>query len=139
MPKKMSEIIGSIPNLSSTDSLNKMNEILQESMMRKENPAKFTYERLGVYIKEFEKDLDDEHEIGARLVTFGQSITFHITNIGYYGPDIISFDGFNQNGEKLKLIQNISQLSVLLIAMKKLEEKPRRIGFIWDDDGSKKI
>jgi len=68
------------------------------------------------------------------LVSFGQTISFHVQNIGYYGPDIITFYGTNENGEKLQLIQNLSQLSFLLIAVKKLQDKPKRIGFIWDDE-----
>lgn len=95
------------------------------------SPAKLMYERLGKYINDFESSLDEEHEIGARLVSFGQALTFHINNVSYYGPDIISFDGVNSEGEKVQLIQHISQLSVLLVAMKKLEDRPRRIGFIW--------
>jgi hypothetical protein len=98
------------------------------------NPAKWMHERLGNYIKDFEAQLDFEHEIGARLVSFGQAITFHIQNVGYWGPDIISFDGVNSEGERVQLIQHTSQLSVLLIAMKKLDENPRRIGFIWDNE-----
>ncbi|MGN5055084.1 DUF6173 family protein [Aeromonas veronii] len=97
------------------------------------NPAKWTYTRLVEYIKDFEAELDDDHEIGARLVSFGQAITFHIQDIGYYGPDIISFYGTNDQGEKLQLIQHISQLSVLLIGMKKQNEAPRRIGFILNE------
>lgn len=103
------------------------------------NHAEWTYERLGEYIKAFENDLDDEHEIGARLVSFGQSVTFHIENMGYWGPDIINFYGVNTDGEKVQLIQHISQLSVLLVAMKKLGEKPRRIGFQWDHEDSKRV
>ena len=98
------------------------------------NIAEWTYKRLGKYINDFEASLDDEHEIGARLVSFGQEVIFHIQDIGFYGPDIINFDGINQTGKKVQLIQHISQLSVLLVAMEKLNEKPRRIGFIWDDD-----
>ena len=97
------------------------------------NPAKWTYTRLVDYIKNFESKLDNDHEIGAKLVSFGQSITFHIQDMGYYGPDIISFNGTNDQGEKLQLIQHISQLSVLLIGMKKQNETPRRIGFILDE------
>lgn len=96
------------------------------------NPAKWTYERLAKYIKDFEAALDDDHEIGARLVSFGQNVTFHIENIGYYGPDIIHFDGRNEAMEKVQLIQHVSQLSVLLVAVKKQQDKPRRIGFILD-------
>ncbi|HEY6873080.1 MAG TPA: DUF6173 family protein [Geobacteraceae bacterium] len=98
------------------------------------NPARWTYKRLAEYINDFESDLDEEHEIGARLVSFGSTVVFHIENIGYYGPDIISFDGINDKGEKVQLIQNISQLSVLLVAMKKIGENPRRIGFKLVED-----
>ncbi len=93
------------------------------------NPAEWTYERLAKYIEEFEKSLDNEHEIGARLVSFGQSIVFHIDDIGYHGPDIITFYGKDNIGQDVQLIQNIAQLSVLLVAMKKLGEKAKRIGF----------
>ena len=93
------------------------------------NPAEWAYERLGQYIKDFEAELDDDHEIGARLVSFGQSITFHIEDIGYHGPDIITFYGRAETMEKVQLIQHISQLSVLLMAVKKQQATPRRIGF----------
>ena len=95
----------------------------------KVNPAKWTYERLVEYIRKFEEDLDEAHEIGARLVSFGNTITFHINDIGYYNPNIITFYGSNENGESMKLIQNETQLSVLLVALKKREDKPKRIGF----------
>ncbi|SRR6266566_1396292 len=48
------------------------------------NTAKWTHERLTEYIKDFEAALDDDHEIGAQLVSFGPNVTFHIEYIGYY-------------------------------------------------------
>lgn len=92
------------------------------------------YERLGDYIKDFEAELDSDHEIGARLASFGQAITFHIQHVGYWGPDIISFDGVSSKDERVQLIQHTSQLSVLLIAAKKFEKKAKCIGLMWDDD-----
>ncbi|RJR08342.1 hypothetical protein C4588_05730 [Candidatus Parcubacteria bacterium] len=115
------------------DKLSRQTNALMEQIALEKNPAKWTYIRLGEYIKSFEEELDDEHEVGARLVSFGQSVTFHIEDIGYYSPDIICFHGKNNEGQKIQLIQHVSQLSVLLIAMKKLEEKPRRIGFRLSD------
>jgi hypothetical protein len=97
------------------------------------NPAKWMYSRLVAYIKSFEEGLDKDHEVGATLVSFGQSITFHIENMGYHGPDIISFKGVDDKGQAVQLIQHTSQLSVLLIAVKKQTEMPRRIGFILDE------
>ena len=86
--------------------------------------------KLVNYINNFEEKLDEEHEVGARLVTFGSEVIFHIQDMGYHGPDIISFTGIDDKSQKVQLIQNINQLSVLLIAMKKTEEKARRIGFV---------
>ncbi|MGB8343583.1 MAG: DUF6173 family protein [Ktedonobacteraceae bacterium] len=103
----------------------------------KANPAAWTYERLGKYIKDFEAELDSDHEIGARFVSFGQTVIFHIESVGYYGPDIITFHGRNDAMEKVQLIQHVSQLSVLLVAMKKQQEKPRRIGFLWEKEEPK--
>ena len=94
------------------------------------NPARWTYKRLAEYIRDFEEELDDDHEIGASLVSFGSNVLFHIEDMGYCGPDIIAFYGLNDKGERVQLIQNIAQLSVLLVAVKKLGEKARRIGFI---------
>jgi hypothetical protein len=101
------------------------------------NPAKWMYSRLVEYIKSFEENLDKDHEVGVRLVSFGQSITFHIEDMGYHGSDIISFKGVDDKGQAVQLIQHTSQLSVLLIAVKKQTETPRRIGFILDEQEKK--
>ena len=93
------------------------------------NPAKWTYSRLVEYINRFESDLNFEQEIGACLVSFGSILTFHIISLGYYGPDIITFYGKDDKGNDVQLIQNTAQLNVLLIAMPKIGDTPRRIGF----------
>lgn len=98
-----------------------------------DNPARWMFERLATYIKQFEGALDDEHEVGARLVSFGQNLTFHIEDMGYFGPDLIVFYGKNDQGEAVQLIQHISQLSVLLVGVRKQADRPRRIGFILDE------
>jgi len=48
---------------------------------------------------------------------------------------LIIFYGFTEKGEPVKLMQNVSQISLLLIVLPKLEpEKPKRkIGFIQDN------
>ena len=98
------------------------------------HPARLIYKQLSEYIRDFERELDEEHEIGARLVSFGSTITFHIENVRYYDPYIITFYGINDNGEKVQLIQHTSQLNVLLVAMKKLQEKPNRVGFLMENN-----
>ena len=98
-----------------------------------DNPARWMFERLATYIRQFEATLDQEHEVGARLVSFGRELSFHIEDMGYYGPDMIVFYGKNEKGEPVQLIQHTSQLSVLLVAVRKQSERPRRIGFILDE------
>ena len=77
-------------------------------------------------IKEFEKNLDDEHELCLQLASFGQSILLNVTELGC----IIHFYGL-VNGQKAHLIQNINQLIFLMLSTPTAEpEKPtRRIGF----------
>jgi hypothetical protein len=93
--------------------------------------AEGVFYRLVAYVREFEANLDHDHEIGARMVSFGAAVQFHIVDMGYWNPDIITFEGLDEAGHRMKLIQNVSQLNVLLIGMPKRDENqaPRRIGF----------
>jgi hypothetical protein len=104
-----------------------------------DNPARWMFERLATYIKQFESRLDQEHEVGARLVSFGSNLSFHIEDMGYFGPDMIVFYGRNEKGEPVQLVQHTSQLSVLLVAVRKQAEQPRRIGFVLDQKEGAKL
>jgi hypothetical protein len=77
--------------------------------------------------------------VGVRLVSFGQSVTFHLENIGYWNPSLISFSGFTENGEPVELIQHVSQISVLLVKVKRKDlSKPKKpIGFAQYSDDEK--
>ena len=86
------------------------------------NPARWMHERLVRSINSFEEDLDQDQEIGARLVNFGSDTTIYIEHVGYWGPDIITFTGTSPDGNRVELLQHISQLSVLLIALEKVHE-----------------
>lgn len=68
------------------------------------------------------------------MVSFGDTVQFHIVDMGYWNPDIVTFEGLDEGGRRMKLIQNVSQLNVLLIAMPKRAEHdaPRRIGFVLE-------
>jgi len=92
--------------------------------------ADYQYELLCKYIKDFQDNLDKEHEVGLQLASFGQSILLGITNIGYSNPSLIHFYGY-YNGKEAHLIQHINQLNFLLVSIPKIDpSKPaRRIGF----------
>ncbi|MEE3718219.1 DUF6173 family protein [Tumidithrix elongata RA019] len=93
--------------------------------------AKQLYER----IIKFDQELDAENEVGMRLVSFGQTITFHVSDVGYYNPSMILFLG-NTEGNRVELVQHVSQISFLLMALPKSNpESPKRtIGFIQPSD-----
>lgn len=120
--------------------LNKKNEMLgevchsiAEQVNKDRNPAIEIRESLTKYIQEFEASLDANQEVGAKLVTFGTDVIFHINQVGFSKPNIITFFGITNNNEKVQLIQHVSQLNVLLIAMKRVSEEPKNpIGFIHD-------
>lgn len=97
-----------------------------------ENYASKFYKTIIDRINKFEGQLDDQHEIGIKLVTFGQSITISVTEIGYSNPSIIIFRGLTENNEQIELIQHVTQLSFLLLTMKRINTDipKRKIGFI---------
>ena len=100
----------------------------------RDNPVVSAFESLGDYVKAFEAELDADHEVGARLVSFGSAVTIHVQQIGFSTPALITFSGLTEKGDKVQLIQHISQLSFLLVSLKKISDTPYRVGFIWDKD-----
>lgn len=96
--------------------------------------ADYQYEVICNSIREFEKELDNNHEIAFKLTSFGQSILLNVTKIAYSNPSIIQFYGY-VDGNYAELIQHVTQLNFLIMAVKKDDpnRKPRRIGFIQSD------
>lgn len=105
------------------------------------NLADEFYKRLVQWINNFHRSLDEAHEVGVRLVSFGQTVTFHVDDIGFWNPSLISFRGKNENGEAVELIQHVSQISILLVALKRegLNQPKRPIGFAsWEEYDAQK-
>lgn len=94
------------------------------------SPAQWAYERIIMYIQNFEKQLDNDHEV-AMGFTGGDAGVIKIEGLGFYDPDIVTFYGTNAVGAKTQLVQHVSQLNVLLTASPKEpeQETPTRIGF----------
>jgi hypothetical protein len=99
--------------------------------LAKASTAKEFYDRLNSEIKRFDESLDEQHEVGVKLVTFGQSVTFHVTRLGYQNPSLIFFYGVTADDDRVQLIQHVSQISFVLLAMDKPspEEPKRPFGF----------
>ncbi len=109
--------------------LTKVPEKLQKPVESK-SPARWAYERLVLYIQNFEEQLDTEHEVAMGFVG-GDAGVLRIEGIGYFDPDIITFYGSDGTGGRMQLVQHVSQLNVMLRATPKaVKEAPaNRIGF----------
>ncbi|MFZ5997004.1 MAG: DUF6173 family protein [Nitrospirota bacterium] len=86
-------------------------------------------ERIKEMIADFEKRIDQDHEVGIRLVNFGKEMTFHFENIAYHEPNLVRFSGFLDDKSPVELIQHVSHINFLLMAIKRLNAKRPKIGF----------
>lgn len=105
-------------------------EAVAKKPVAQKSPAEWAYQRLILYIKNFEKMLDDEQEIAMGFTDTGAGV-LRIEGLGYFDPDIVTFYGTDATGGRVQLVQHVSQLNVILRAMPKAREAeaPRRIGF----------
>ncbi|PJI93051.1 hypothetical protein BC777_1918 [Yoonia maricola] len=106
-----------------------MPKALSEPVAKK-SAAQWAYERIIMYIQNFEKQLDNDHEVGLGLAG-GMTGVIKIEGLGYYDPDIVTYYGMNESGARTQLIQHVSQLNVTLVASPKHidQPEPNRIGF----------
>jgi hypothetical protein len=97
---------------------------------KSKSPAESAYDRLVLYIRSFEQQLDAQQEIAMGFAGSDAGV-LKIEGLGYFEPDMITFYGRDEDGMKTQLIQHIAQLSVLLRAVPKSapEAPPTRIGF----------
>ena len=94
------------------------------------SPARWAYERLIMYIQNFEKTLDNTQEVAMGFAGDSSGV-IKVEGMGYYDPDIVTFYGSDPSGTKTQLVQHVTQLSVMLRALPKdvEAEEPNRIGF----------
>ena len=92
--------------------------------------ADYKFEVLRTEIEEFQNKLSDEYDVVLAMASFGNDMVLQVTEIGYHNPDMLFFYG-NVDGNAVQLIQHMSQLNFMLMAMKKQdpEKEPNRIGF----------
>ena len=105
-------------------------DTLRARSLDQKSPAEWAYERIILYIQEFEKQLDDAHEMAMGFAGNDAGI-LRIEGMGFFDPDIVTFYGTDPSGAKMQLIEHVSQLSVTLRALPKdvSAVEPRRIGF----------
>ena len=127
MPDYLTDLNSLKASLSATNALLK-------SELGDKTTASYQFKWLKKTIIEFMNSLDDEHEIGLVLTSFGNSVTMIVDEINYIDPVLIVFKGF-VGGEYSTLMQHVTQLNVLIKPIPKQdpEKPPRKIGFhIYD-------
>lgn len=107
-----------------------------KKLEKPKSPAEWAHDRLVLYIRNFESQLDAAQEIAMGFAG-DEAGVLRIEGIGYFDPDIVTFYGRDESGAKTQLIQHVSQLSVTLRAIPKEgdSDPPRRIGFQLTTDG----
>ena len=94
-------------------------------------PARSAYARIAQYIRAFEAQLNSAQEVAMGFAG-SEAGVLRIEGIGFFDPDLITFYGRDEAGQKTQLIQHVSQLSVLLRAAPVADRSApaRRIGFV---------
>ncbi|MCP1915702.1 hypothetical protein J2R96_008182 [Bradyrhizobium elkanii] len=105
-----------------------MSEI-EDTIHKKDNPAGYARDRMVELINAFQAKMSDDVEVGISVVGSGSAASFRLRDVRASDPDIIIFDGLDDNGNDIQLIQHYTQMAVVLVARPKAEEKPYRIGF----------
>ncbi|MCV2867173.1 DUF6173 family protein [Defluviimonas sp. WL0002] len=123
-------VVHTAPDAPMTAELQPLPDALAGEPVEEKSPAQWAYERLILYIKNFEEQLDDEHEVAMGFAGSDVGV-MRIEGIGFFAPDIVTFYGRDDDEARTQLIQHVSQLNVMLRALPKAREveQPRRIGF----------
>jgi Family of unknown function (DUF6173) len=123
-------VVHADPTTPATAEQQPLPEAWKERGVDQKSPAEWMYDRLILYIRNFEQQLDAAHEIAMGFAG-GDAGVLRIEGVGYFDPDVVTFYGRDEEGGKTQLIQHVTQVSVILRAARKVEpdEPARRIGF----------
>lgn len=109
-----------------------ISESVQKGVEERSGYANVMFKRLLEEIQEFESELKPDEEIGAYLTSLAGGICIHIESIKYRDPYYIVLSGTTEQGQKARLVQHVTQTSILFVPVKVTPEEnrePRRFGF----------
>ncbi len=86
----------------------------------------YAFDSLVEEIQSFQDELSDEMEVGITAAGGGQTI--YVTSL-YQGDHMVVFKGTDEGGRNARLIQHYTQIAVQMVAVPKMQETARRIGF----------
>ena len=128
--KPRAHVVHADPDAAQTVENKPLSEGISQTPFDDKSTAEWAYERLVIYIQNFEEQLDNDHEIAVGFVG-GDAGVLRIEGLGFFDPDIVTFYGFDADGTKTQLIQHVTQLSVMRRAIPKenIMVDAKRIGF----------
>src|SRR5512133_3463743 len=88
--------------------------------------AEGAFEAIRDRIVAFQRELDDEHELG--LMIPGAE-PLHVERIAIESAFLLAFYGTTRAGLRTALLQHVSQTNLMLIAVPKSGPVARRVGF----------
>lgn len=92
--------------------------------------AEEVFNHLLSRVKDFQANLPAHHELGIQLANFGAERALHVRGMGFRNPNIIEFYGLLDGDKKVAVVQHVSQLNFLLVAVPPVaQQEPYRIGF----------
>lgn len=112
--------------------IDEISERIQQGLEKRSGYANVMYKCLLEEISEFESGLNLDEEIGAYLTSFGGGMCLHIESIKYRDPYYMILSGSTDQGQKVRLVQHVTQTSILFVPVKVMAEEnrqPRRFGF----------
>jgi hypothetical protein len=113
-------------------SFERISESIQKGIEERYGYANVMFKRLLEEIQEFESELKSDEEIGAYLASFAGGICLHLESIKYRDPYYIVLSGTTEQGHKARLVQHVTQTSILFVSVKVTPEEnreARRFGF----------
>lgn len=98
--------------------------------------AEQVFDHLQARVRAFQESLPENYELGIQLANFGGERALHVRDMGFRNPSIIEFYGLLDGDRQVAVVQHVSQLNFLLIAVPPaVEDHPYRIGFATDLGG----
>ena len=92
--------------------------------------AEEVFNHLVARVRDFQASLPKDHELGIQLANFGAERAVHVRGMGYRNPNIIEFYGLLDGRTQVAVVQHVSQLNFMLVAVPPVpEQPPYRIGF----------
>ncbi|MBP0030791.1 DUF6173 family protein [Roseofilum sp. Guam] len=114
-----------------------MSEEMRKSGEERAGYANVMFKYLLEEIQEFESDLQADEEIAVYLASFAGGMPIRIESINYRDPYYIVLSGTTEEGQKVRLVQHVTQISILFMPIKVPSEdnrKAKRIGFMASAD-----